>query len=261
MSQLHALQSGKSQPTAILFLHGDGLNAHQWDAQLAALGDQFHCIAPDLPEHGESAAIGPLTLKRAANEIMHLLEPVGKPVHLVGHSFGATLALQLIGHFPGRFTSALVTGGVAGLSPLLASVACLSLGLTGWISTERLIQMSYEQFRIPENQRRHFNADMRRSVAPEFMGRLITEMQLLNLPENATLPVLALVGSGETFPAKQAARTIARAMPNARAYEVPDVHHVWNLERPALFSAVVRDWVNNAQVRPPLRLLIQGAST
>ena len=42
---------GTTRPT-IVFLHGTRLTGAAWAAQVAALDDEFHCLAPDLPGHG-----------------------------------------------------------------------------------------------------------------------------------------------------------------------------------------------------------------
>lgn len=254
---LHALQSGELHPTAMLFLHGAGLNARQWNAQLAALGGAFHCIAPDLPEHGDSAAYGPLTLSGAAQQVLTLLGALapGKPVHLVGHSFGATLGLYLLGQAPQRFSSALLTGGAAELSPLLARLSNWSAGLSALVPPGALLTWSFRALGLPEAQRPVFERDMRRASRPDFLRRLTHEMQGLRLPRAACAPVLALVGEHETRPARQAARTIAAQLPRAQAWEVPGARHVWNLETPELFSSVVRHWTGHISVGPPLRPL------
>ena len=43
-----------SRPT-IVFLHGTVLTGAAWAAQIAALSDAYHCLAPDLPGHGTAA--------------------------------------------------------------------------------------------------------------------------------------------------------------------------------------------------------------
>ena len=253
---LHARESGRDRPVAVLLLHGGGLNGSQWAPQLDQLAE-FHCIAPDLPEHGGSAAFGPLTLADAAQRLLTLLDQLArdKPVHVVGHSFGGAVALQLLSQAPLRFASTLVSGGPAGLSSALAGLSMLSIGLLRLFPVDWLVEQTARQFHFSDAIRADFDWDLRRSMAPDFMRRLTREMQKLVLPRQNLTPVLALVGEHETWAARQAARQIGSGVPHARAFMVPGAHHVWNLELSHLFSQVVRNWILRSEVAPPLQPL------
>lgn len=251
---LSTVETNPNKETTLLFLHGGGLNYFQWQSQIADLSE-FHCIAPDLPEHGGSAAIGPLTLNLCTTSVFNILNELapGKPVHLVGHSFGATVALGLLKQQPNLFESAILSGGSAGLSSFLVYVSDLSANLMRFAPAKKLVEMTFDQFRIPVSQRPFFERDLLRSVQPDFMRQFTVAMRELVLPQDSQTPVLALVGEHETFVARQAAKRIAKHLAQAQAYEVPQVHHAWNFERPELFSRVVRDWVTHFRVCPPLR--------
>ena len=54
---MHLYESGDPAAPAILFLHGSPLSGRMWQPQLDSL-TEFHCLAPDLPGHGLSAAMG-----------------------------------------------------------------------------------------------------------------------------------------------------------------------------------------------------------
>lgn len=253
---LHARESGRDRPVTVLLLHGGGLNGSQWASQLDQLAE-FHCIAPDLPEHGGSAAFGPLTLADAAQRLLALLDRLAgdKPVHVVAHSFGGAIALHLLGQVPRRFASMLMSGGPAGLSSALASLSILGSGLPRLFPVDWLVELTVRQFRLPDAARADFDWDLRRSMDPDFIRRLTREMQRLALPGQNLTPVLALVGEHETWAARQAARQIGSGVAQARAFVVPGAHHVWNLEFPQLFSQVVRDWVLRSEVASPLQPL------
>ena len=175
---LYVHESGRDRPVAVLLLHGGGLNGSQWAPQLVQLAE-FHCIAPDLPEHGGSAAFGPLTLVNAAQRLLTLLDQLAgdKPVHVVGHSFGGAVALQLLSQAPLRFASTLVSGGPAGLSSALAGLSMLSIGLLRLFPVDWLVEQTARQFHFSDAIRADFDWDLRRSMAPDFMRRLTREMQ------------------------------------------------------------------------------------
>ena len=52
--RFHYLDWGTSGLSPVVFLHGDGLNAHTWDLVCAALRPDWHCLALDQRGHGES---------------------------------------------------------------------------------------------------------------------------------------------------------------------------------------------------------------
>ena len=253
---LHVRESGRDRPVTVLLLHGGGLNGIQWAPQLDQLAE-FHCIALDLPEHGGSAAFGPLTLADAAQRLLALLDRLAgdKPVHVVGHSFGGAIALYLRGQAPWRFASMLMSGGSADLSSALAGLSILGSGLLRLLPVDWLVELTVRQFRLPDATRADFDWDLRRSMDRDFTRRLTCEMQKLALSGQNLTPVLALVGEHETWAARQAARQIGSRVAHARAFMVSGAHHVWNLEFPQLFSQVVRDWVLRSEVALPLQPL------
>lgn len=83
---------------AVLLLHGVGLRAEAWAAQLAALNWQAQLIALDLPGHGESARLdadAPALADYRGELAGFIEEVIGGPVILAGHSLGGLLALDL----------------------------------------------------------------------------------------------------------------------------------------------------------------------
>ena len=90
-----------SQPgrgPAVVLLHGVGLRAESWAAQLAAFNWQAQLIALDLPGHGESARLdadAPILSDYRDALARFIEEVIGGPVVLAGHSLGGLLALDL----------------------------------------------------------------------------------------------------------------------------------------------------------------------
>jgi pimeloyl-ACP methyl ester carboxylesterase len=54
---LYVREAGPADAPAVLFLHGLGLSSAMWQAQFERLADFYHCLAPDLPECGNSAGL------------------------------------------------------------------------------------------------------------------------------------------------------------------------------------------------------------
>ena len=51
-TQLFYESSDPSNAPTIIFLHGGGLGGWMWRYQVRAFEKQYHCLVPDLPEHG-----------------------------------------------------------------------------------------------------------------------------------------------------------------------------------------------------------------
>lgn len=99
---------GPEQGRPVLFLHGFGGDLNNWLFNLDAVAEQHPVLALDLPGHGQSEAKLPgTTLAALAGFVAGFLDAIGTqgPVHLVGHSMGGAIALQLALDAPGRVAS------------------------------------------------------------------------------------------------------------------------------------------------------------
>ena len=102
-----------TRPT-ILFLHGTRLTGSSWAAQVRALGDEFHCLAPDLPGHGAQAAV-PFAIDDAADRAAAVIasEAHGGRAIVVGLSLGGYLAMAVAARHPERVAGLVVAGATA----------------------------------------------------------------------------------------------------------------------------------------------------
>ena len=88
-------------PTAptICFLHGGGISGWMWGPQVEALQNTYHCLVPDMPEHGLSAAVRPFSIADTARRIAEVIRERahGGRAHVIGLSEGAQVTVQLLG--------------------------------------------------------------------------------------------------------------------------------------------------------------------
>ena len=95
--------SGGSAGAPVLLLHGVGLSADCWQAQITALQAQWRVFALDLPGHGESAPFSdnsPQMSDFTAKIADFIESEIGEAVALVGHSLGALIALHTAARAP-----------------------------------------------------------------------------------------------------------------------------------------------------------------
>ncbi|RXJ73257.1 hypothetical protein CS022_11035 [Veronia nyctiphanis] len=82
-----------------------------WEPQIVAFSGGYHCIAPDLPAHGDNKIEHTFTISSAANYVIEVIEKLAanSKVHLVGLSMGAQIALNLFDRRPDLFASCLAS--------------------------------------------------------------------------------------------------------------------------------------------------------
>jgi len=88
----------------VLFLHSLGGTAGQWQAQIQHLMPQRLALGVDLPGHGVSDAAedGDYAPAAVASEIWSIIDALQlTPLVLVGHSYGAAVAIALLAERPG----------------------------------------------------------------------------------------------------------------------------------------------------------------
>lgn len=99
---------GPESGTPVLFIHGFGGDLNNWLFNLDAVAEKHPVIALDLPAHGQSEARLPgASIAALAAFVLKFLDATGvsEPVHIVGHSMGGAIAIQLADHAPQRVAS------------------------------------------------------------------------------------------------------------------------------------------------------------
>lgn len=97
---LSVVEAGRG-PLVVL-IHGVGLQAEAWGAQIEALSSNYRVLAVDMPGHGCSDRLaGTPVLAGYTDAIAGLID---RSCAVFGHSFGAMIALDLAARYPERVT-------------------------------------------------------------------------------------------------------------------------------------------------------------
>ena len=106
----------------VLFLHGWGGDENSFAPVISMFEKQFKCVNLKFPQfQQDDPALGtkenspdqikPWTLEDYANFVERRLDELGiEKCHIVGHSFGARVAVLLVGRNPERFEKLVLTG-------------------------------------------------------------------------------------------------------------------------------------------------------
>ena len=257
---LYFYEQGLADASSIVFLHGGGGGSWMWQPQFEALSE-FHILAPDLPEHGNSAAIKPFSIQDGAARVAELIRTrahQGK-AHMVGLSEGAQVTLALLALHPELVDHAILS------SALVRPIPGASLMSPGLIASS--VKWFVEPFKnndwwirlnmkysagVPEKYFPQFKKDFQNMTGDSFT-HVMTENQRFRLPDGlqrVDVPTLVVAGKREYSVMRQSVRDIAAAMPNAKGFLVAHPNklslaeeHNWSLAAPDLFTRMVRTWI------------------
>lgn len=224
----------------LLLLHGGAGNGMQFEKQVPAFSASRLVIVPDCRAQGRTTdRPGPLTYHDMAEDMIALLDRLGvKRVDVMGWSDGGNIGLDMAMHHPGRVAH-LVTFGANfrpdGLNPedvrwnRVATPDSFGPGMReGWTKLNP--------------QPGHYRQAMAKILE---MWRTQPRWTAAEL---GRIRAKCLICAGDhdlVRPEHTAA--LARAIPGARTWIVPDASHGAMLERPALVNAKVLEFLSDAR--------------
>jgi pimeloyl-ACP methyl ester carboxylesterase len=257
----------ESAPT-ICFLHGGGVSGWMWRPQVEALHDTYHCLIPDLPEHGLSAATQPFTIADAARRVAELIGERGHRgrAHVIGLSQGAQITVQLLGSAPEIVDHAIISSALMHPLPGVSLLGPRAFALTfrlfaaPFLRSDWYVRLNMRYGNaLPEQYFPEVREDTRRMTA-NFFTHMLLENQRFRIPaglDQVQVPSLIIAGQHELATMRQSARDLAAALPAGQGYLVAfskrgAEEHSWNLQRPELFNAVTRAWLADQPLPPGL---------
>ena len=252
---------GSGEP--LVLVHGSWTDHHDWDLVISGLAAQFQVVLYD--RRGHSLSERPETqgsVYEDAVDLAALVEGLGlAPAHIIGHSYGGIIGLQLAVRRPDLFHSLLVHE--APLFEVLLTDGAMNLQETEHARLsdviERLSAGDYEggakafvdgiifgagtwDARVTLPLKRKFIEN-----APTFLDELRDPDRLsFNVTPLAGFPHPSLLSSGgKSRPMFQrVAAKLAEAMPQARAYVFEDAGHVPQVSHPQHFVEVVSGFIH-----------------
>ena len=249
-------ESGNSEGQTIVFLHGGGISGWMWQKQLEHFGD-YHCIVPDLPEHGRSMDEGPLSIKDCSLRIARLIEERangGKAV-VVGHSLGAKVAVELLSARPDLVRCAVVASGLFRSMRLLkATHKPFIYKMTVWmIKSKSILSLLVKSFKFTDSYSRdHLIKDFQMLTA-ESLYRVYDQLyQNLDLPEGldrVEVPTLVIAGDREIKAMKQSVADIAGALPFAAGAYMLKGDHTYPWSMYECFNEIIRMWIECGEIK------------
>ncbi len=255
MMELYVQEIGPVNAPSIIFIHGAVVAGWMWHWQVEELSQDYHCLVPDLPGHGQSPDVKTFSLENATIQIAELIRSrahEGK-AHLVGHSLGGALTLKLMETYPELIDHAIITGPSGGPLPgFMLNITRLFLPL---MRREFMLRQNARYLHIPNNIYSAFKESQLRFTSRTYTDVMaeVDRFRISSRLNEIQQPLLAVVGEKEPKTMFLQAHKAVSTLPNAVGRIAPKGSHGWNSIDPDLFNRMVRAWINNQPL--PLELL------
>ncbi len=239
--------------STVVLIHGAAMDGSVWKYQADALARAgFSPITVDLPGHGESEGEPSVTIKGYAGWLLAYLSVLDEPVHLVGHSMGALVALETAAARPDLVASVTLLG-VADRMPvnpdLLAGVA------TG--DPAMLVTMcSWMHARQPAGAPEWTPDDTAATLQRSRPGVAFADLTACNDYPGAavpaatvSVPMMLILGDQDLMTKPSAAEPIATAAPDATTLVVEGAGHMLFVERPETVNEILVGFLEDVDQR------------
>ncbi|MDZ4171940.1 MAG: alpha/beta hydrolase [Methanobacteriaceae archaeon] len=249
---LYFKESGHKNHETILFLHGSALGGWMWDKQLEYFSN-YHCLIPDLPEHGKNINMPHFSMENATDIVIDLIKNKAHNgrAHVVGFSLGAQIIVEILSKSPEIIDHAFISGTLVRSIPttplILNSMDYILKEYLPVKDTDFFIKANIRSYNFPKE---YFNnvKQSTKSLNPDSLQRILHENLFFRIPNGLEVvnnSVLIIAGGKEYSIIKESAKYLAKSIPNSQAYIAPGMVNVWNLVDPEFFNRILGAWIND----------------
>jgi len=257
---IHYAESGRGDP--VLLAHSGGYTSTQWRGVMDALQARFRLLAIDLQGCAStplwSGARG-MTLADEAELVRALARSAGRPVHLVGHSYGGAVALRSALNDPAPYASLTL------LEPICFNLLRqagettahteLLTELEAFVRTARAGDPATAMGRFVEywNARPGMWASLAEEVRAELTARvpaMLHQCHALKYDDtkvgelsSIALPTALMEGEATIEPMRRLMAVVARHMPTAGRIALPRLRHMAPATHPQPVAEALGAWL------------------
>jgi pimeloyl-ACP methyl ester carboxylesterase len=222
----------------LVLLHGGFCPVETFDGLTPGLAGQYTVYTPERRGHGRTADVeGPITYAAMAADTIAFLDAVGvSEAHLVGWSDGAIVALLVARARRDLARKVVMIGQPVNFDGLPGEMrATLSRGLTKQMLPP-MLEPLYAA--ISPDGPQHFDVVAEKLFA---LYRIEPNIELSELAA-VSVPTLVMIGDGDLCTVEHA-EAVRQALINAHLAVVPGASHALPMEKPALTSAIILDFL------------------
>lgn len=241
---------GEAPP--LVFVHGAMQDGRVWRPQLDPLTDEFTVVAWDEPGTGRSSDLpADFSLADYANCLAALVEVLALgPAHVVGLSWGGTVAQELHRNHPGLLATLILADTYAGWKGSLPEDE-LRARVAG---AREMLAASAEEFDPtlpglfagdPPAEFVPLLEDIAADVRPKGLRTqlsVMAEADQRDLLPRIAVPTLLIWGELDARSPLAVTHQLEEAIPDTTLVVIPGCGHVSNLERPEQFNDAVREF-------------------
>jgi 3-oxoadipate enol-lactonase len=247
---------GDGAPTRpwLVFAHALGHDHTMWDPQVEAFGRACNILRYDLRGHGRSGAPpGDYTLEQMADDLRELLDLLDiRRGHFVGLSLGAMVGQLAAARWPLRMASLTLAGAACRFSPNMRPLwanrvaavrspkgmdAVIDATISGWFTAAFFATRAADVARAVQVLRRTPVDGYAGAIAAMSRADLTTRLSAV------ACPVLVVTGADDRVIPPAHAEQILLHIHQARLRRISGAAHLCNVEQPADFNAVLREFL------------------
>ncbi len=256
--QIHASTGGVTWPVdgenpIVLLVHGAGMDSTVWQLQTRYLAHRgFRAVAVDLPGHGRSEGEPLSTVESMADWVSRFIAASGfSSVHVVGHSMGTFIALELATRYASLVDSITLCGTATAMpvhpellaasatdlpaaSALMASWGHDKPAHIGVNPTPGLWMLGGARALVENSTPGVLSADF---------GACVGYSNALHAAAAVTCPATVVIGLGDKMTPAKGGRALGAALPSARIVELADTGHSMMSENPGAVKRAILDTV------------------
>jgi pimeloyl-ACP methyl ester carboxylesterase len=270
--RLTATVSGHGPP--VVFIHGVGVHGDGWLPQVEGLAPTYACMRLDNRGIGRSLPIGSaLSVEQMTDDVVTLMDAVGwADAHVVGHSLGGLVALELALRAPGRVRSlALLCTSAAGRDLVTLSWWSFWLGLRMKIGPRRRRRRAFLEMVMPASSLPDLDHEASAAALAPLFGYDLADQPIVSLKQAAatraysaadrldelpTVPTMVLTGAEDRVALPQHGAALARRLRHARHVELAGGAHGLTIHRADEVNAILHRHLGDAEAhrrRPDAR--------
>ncbi len=249
-------RQGEGPP--LVLLHGGVSDSREWRRQLRGLSDAFTVVAWDAPGCGRSSdPPADFLMCDYADCLARFIDALelGRP-HVVGLSFGGTLALELQRRHPGLPRTLVLASAYTGWAGSLPPDE-VSRRLDSVVRDSQLPAQSFANRWLPTLLTSEAPADLideLRAIVSDFhpqgartMARAMAAADLRSVLPLVDVPTLLLYGEADARSPITIAEELRDRIPNSTLVVFPGVGHQLNMEAAERFDSELRDFCGRHQ--------------
>lgn len=238
-----AITAGKGP--LVLLIHGVGLRAEAWDAQIDALAQNACVVAIDLPGHGDSPRLDHAT--SLADYTDAIAATLDAPATVVGHSLGGMIALDLAIRHPDFVQGVVALNAIFQRDPEAQNAVLTRANNLDGLSIAdptTTLQRWFGESQTPESKA---CGDWLRAVDPAGYRDAYRVFAAENGPAPQDLqalrcPALFVTGADEPNSTPAMSQAMADLTPNGQAEVLDDAAHMMPMTHAAQINAILTNF-------------------